>query len=473
VTGCVNTHHFFLGSKIVKLSFRRGLAAVAAFGTVFAGAAVVTTTPAHAVQTITNYGFSGWAYGTHVGANTVGIRSGETAYSYLGCTRLTGILRERSVAAINAPNDPDLITVGAVDSVSRTYRMVGGRVGMRSTNRVAKVVIGAAEGFNITIKGLDTKADAYATKDGKLHSESSFSSVDISASLPDGPLDPLEELLNQVGAGINDLLEQLVNASGNNIVIPGVGRIALGRTLNKVYSRFATSNATALRITLFGPNGVEDVGPGDDTDVVVGRSFARIARNVRNGVMWGSANAINAKLLGGLGTLGPIAERPLPCEGTHGVVRRSDLAFANPFNTNLLATGAATVKVWGDTLDNGNIRAWTEGSIANVTLGTGDTALTITGIVGRANILLTKNGNVYKSISGSKVASITMGDTTYVIPDPGQTLEIPGVASIKFFVTEKLARQIKVTALRVTLLPDTPGETVVNLGNAKVAVRRV
>jgi hypothetical protein len=452
---------------------KRGLVAVATLGTVLAGTAVITTAPAQAAQTITNYGFSGWAYGTHVGANTVGIRSGETAYSYLGCTRLTGVIRERSVAAVNAPNDPEMITVGAVDSVSRTYRMTGGRVGTRSTNRVAKVVIGPADGFNITIKGLATRADAYATKDGKLHARSTFDSLDISASLPDGPLDPLEELLNQAGATVNDLLLQLLNASGNNIEIPGLGRIALGRTLNNVYSRFATSNATALRITLYGPNMVEDVGPGDDTDVVIGRSYARIARDVKEGVMWGSGNSINAKLLGGLGTLGPIVERPLPCNGTHGVIKRSDLTFANPFNTNLLATGVGTVRVWGDTLANGNIRAWTEGSLANVTLGTGDTALTITGIRGRANILLTKSGNVYKSISGSRVLSIKVGEDTYPVPPPGEALEIPGVANIEFFVTERLPRQIKVTALRVTLLPDTPGETVVNLGNAKVAVRRV
>lgn len=422
----------------MKLSLRRGLVAVATLGTVLAGAAVVSTAPAQAVQTITNYGFSGWAYGTHVGANVVGVRSGETAYSYLGCTRLTGILRERSVAAINAPNDPELLTVGAVESTSRTYRVPGGRVGMRSTNRVANVVIGAPTGVNITISGLSTKADAYATKDGKMHAESSFSSLDISASLPDGPLDPLEDLLNGVGATVNDLLQALINATNNHIVIPGLGRIALGRDFNRVYSRFATSNATALRITLFGPNMVDDVGPGDDVDVIIGRSFARISRDVREGVMWGSGNAINAKLLGGLGTLGPIIERPLPCEGTNGIVKRTDLTFANPFNTNVLVGGVGTVKVWGDRLPNGNIRAWTEGSIADVTLGSGDTALKISGIRGRANILLTKAGNVYKSTSGSQVLAIKVGDTTYPVPPPGQPLEIPGVATIEFFVTEKL-----------------------------------
>ena len=456
----------------MKLSMKRGLVAVATLGTVLAGTAVITTAPAQAAQTITNYGFSGWAYGTHVGANTVGVRSGETAYSYLGCTRLTGVIRERSVAAVNAPNDPEMITVGAVDSVSRSYRMTGGRVGTRSTNRVAKVVIGPADGFNITITGLSTRADAYATKDGKLHAESSFSSVDISANLPDGPLDPLEELLNGVGATINDLLLELINATGNNIVIPGLGRIALGRNYNKVFSRIAISNATSLRITLFGPNGVEDLGAGDDTDVIIGRSFARIARDVKQGVMSGSGNAVNAQLLGGLGTLGPIVERPLPCEGTNGVIKRTDLTFANPFNTNLLAAGVGTVRVWGDKLPNGNLRAWTEGSIANITLGTGDTALTITGIRGRANILLTKSGNVYKSIAGSQVGSIKVGDTTYELPAPGQSLEIPGVAKIEFFVTERHPRVIKVTALRVTLLSG-PLESVVNLGNAKVAVRRV
>jgi hypothetical protein len=457
----------------VKLSMRRGLAAVLACGTVFAGGAVVTTAPAQAAQTVTNYAFNGSAYGTHVSVNPLGVKSGPTAFSYLGCTRLTGVVRERSVLAVNAPNEPAVLSVGAVDSVSRTYRMVGGRVGMRSNNRVAKVVLGDPTGLNITIQGLRTKSDAYATKDGKFHAQSSFSSVDISANLPDGPLDPLEDLLNGAGATINDLLMQLMAAVNNNIVIPGLGRIALGRTQNRIYAGHAISNAIALRVKLFGPNGVEDATPVDDVNIIIGRSRSRIARDVPSGVMIGNAHALDISALDGTATLGPFGERPLPCEGTRGKIKSYSVAGANLLNQNVIGAGAATARVYGVQKDNGYIKAWTEGRVANVTLASGDNSLQITGIVGRVNAVVTKNGNLYRSIAGSQILSIKSGDTTYAVPKPDMPLVIPGVAKIEVFVTTRTKRTITVVAVKVTLLPDSPGETVVNLGVAHVGIRRV
>jgi len=456
----------------VKLSMRRALAAVAACGTVFAGGTVITTAPAQAAQTITNYAFNGSAYGTHVSVNPLGVKSGPTAFSYLGCTRLTGILRERSVLAVNAPNEPAVLSVGAVDSVSRTYRMVGGRVGMRSNNRVAKVVLGDPNGINITIQGLRTKSDAYATKDGKLHAQSSFSSVDISANLPD-QLAPLEDLLNKAGASINTLLAQLMKAADNNIVIPGLGRIALGRTQNRVYTNHAISNAISLRVKLFGPNGVEDNTPVDDVNLIIGRSRSRIAREVPNGVMIGNGHAIDISALDGTATLGPFGERPLPCEGTRGKVKEYSVVGTNLLNASVIGAGVGSGRVYGIQKADGSIKAWTEGRIASVTLGAGDSSLKLTGIVGRANAILTKNGNLYRSRTGSQILSITANGTSYPVPVPGTILEIPGVAKIQTFLTQRTKRTITVTAVRVTLLPDSPGATIVNLGVAHVGIRRV
>jgi len=454
---------------------RRALVAVATFGTVLAGTAVVSTAPAQAAQTITNYAFNGSAYGTFVSANQLGVTSGPTAFSYLGCTRLTGIVRERSVLAVNAPNEPAVLSVGAVESVSRTYRMVGGRVGMRSTNRVAKVILGDPTGLNITIKGLATRSDAFATKDGKFHAQSAFDSVDISANLDDegGPLDPLEDLLNGAGATINTLLEKLMEAVNNNIVIPGLGRIALGRTQNRIYAGHAISNAIALRVKLFGANMVEDATPTDDINLIIGRSRSRIAREVPSGVMFGHGHGLDISAVGGLATLGPFGERPLPCEGTRGKIKEFSVAGANLLNADILAAGVVGSRVFGIQRRDGYVKAWTEGRVASVTLGAGESSLTIDGIIGRANVVLTKNGNIYKSISGSKVLAITAGGTTYAVPKPDVPLVIPGVAMIETFVVTKSLRAISVTALRVTLLPDTPGETVVNLGVARAGIRRV
>jgi len=458
----------------VKLSLRRGLVATLTSALTLTGAlAVSTATPANAVeQTITNYAFNGSAYGTYVGVNPLGVKSGPTAFSYLGCTRLTGIERVRSVAAVNAPLEDGVLYVGAVDSKSWTYR-ANKRVGMRSSNRVAEVVLGDPNGLNISIEGLRTTSDAYATlTDKKLHGESTFTSTDISANTGT----PLDDVLNQVGAGIGDLLEQLAKAGDNQLVLPGLGRIALGRTRNAVYSSFAVSNAIALRVKLFGQDGVEFIGAqdqeNDDINIVIGRSRSRIAREVPSGVMTGSANALNGNVVTGLVTLGPYAERQLPCEGTRGQIRRTDVTSANLLNQSVLGAGAATARVYGIQKAGGYIKAWTEGRLANITLGAGDTSLVINGVVGRANVVLTKSGKIYKSISGSQVLSISAGGTSYPVPKPDVPLVIDGVANIEVFVKETTKRSIRVTAVRVTLVPGTAGETVVNIGNARAAIRR-
>lgn len=460
----------------MKQSMRRGLVAALTSALTLTGTlAVSTATPSNAVeQTITNYGFNGSAYGTFVGANPTGVKSGATAYSYLGCTRLTGVSRERSVAEAQSPQENGVLSVGAVTSKSWTYR-ADKRVGMRSSNHVAEVVLGDPNGLNISIEGLRTTSDAYATlTDQKLHGTSTFTSADISANTGT----PIDDVLNLPGAGIGDLLEQLAEASGNQLELPGLGRVALGRTRNAVYSNFAISNAIALRVKLFGQDGAEFTGAegqtNDDVDIVIGRSRSRIAREVKSGVMTGSADALNGNVANSLViSLGPFAERPLPCEGTRGQIRRTDLAGANLLNQSVLGAGAATGRAYGIQKAGGYIKAWTEGRLSNVTLDAGDSDVVLTGIVGRANVVLTKSGKIYKSITGSKVGSISAGGQSYPVPKPDVPLMLPdNAAKIEVFVKETARRSIQVTALRVTLLPGTPAETVVDIGNARASIRR-
>jgi hypothetical protein len=453
----------------VKTSIKRALAAALAASSVIAGA-VVTTPPAQAAQTVTNYGFKGWAYGTNVNTGPVGVKLGKTAYSWLGCTRLTGRSSVRSVAAVETQDTPKVLKVGAVDSATRTYRTSGGtRVGVRSTNTVANVVLGDPAGINITIKGLGTTANAYATKDGKLHAASTFSSVDISASLPDGPLDPLEQLLNQAGATLGDLVKQLAQATGSQIEIPGLGVIKLGVTWNRVRTLRADSAASALRVMLYGPDTLKNTD--DDMLIDIGRSRAIISKDLPSGVMRGSTHAVDASLVNGLATVGPLGESPLWCEGTRGVVKTRDLIGANPLLAGVTNIGVGRNKIYGVQYASGYVKAWTETTLADVALGTGDASLQITGIRVRAIAILRRNGTVALRREGT-IASITAGGDSYPVPAPGQALEIPGIAMIQTFVTVRRNRSIDVTGLRVTLLPGSPAESVVNVGFATAGVSR-
>ncbi|KQY54488.1 hypothetical protein ASD66_22780 [Nocardioides sp. Root151] len=418
--------------------------------------------PAAAATTITNYAFQGWAYGTYANVGLAGVSSSPTAYSWLGCTRRTGIIRDRSVAAANVPNPSPVLKVGAVASRSRTYKS-GRTVGMRSTNRVASVRLGAADGLNLSITGLSTTADAHA-RSGRFGTSASFSSVDIAANTGT----PLDDILNQVGAGVGDLIKQLQKATGNELTLPGLGVIRLGKTRKAAYAHHAFANAVALNVTLFGLDG--HAGGSDDVNVTIGRSFAQISDDVPSAVMAGNARVLEAKVLGGVVTAGPISERSIPCEGTRGVVRKSATVGANLLNLNAVVAGVAQARVYGVQQSRGRAKAWTEAALADIKLGVGDSSLQVKGVVARANVARSAKGRIAKSTAGSSVASITFGGKAYKVPVPGQTLDIGGLVKIQSMVKSTTKTGITVTALRVTVLGDQT--VVVNIGVAKASLRR-
>ena len=453
----------------MKTSVRRLLAATTSAAVMAVGALAVTPTgvaaPSPAAKRVTNFAFHGWSYGTKVKGGPTGLSSSPTAYAWVGCTRKTGVKRNRELVGADVPNPSPALKVGAVTSHSRTYRS-GGKVGMRSTNKVASIRLGLPGGGaaspNITIKGLATTADAYSTK-GKFGTRATFTSADISANTGT----PLDDLLNPAGAGIGDLL-QAISKETKFLEIPGLGRLSLGRTIEKKRAGHAFSRATALQVLLYGPDGVR--GGDDDVNVVVGRSYARIAKNVPSGVMVGRARAIEGSVLGDTIHVGPVSQRILPCEGTDGVVKKSATVGANLLNANAVLAGVAQTRVRGEQLSRGRVKAWTEASIADIKLGVGGSSLRIKGIVGRAKVRRTAKGKFVRSTKGSRVASITFGGKTYAVPNPGQALEIPGVLKIQTMVKSTTKNSIKLTALRVTVLGEQTA--VLNLGVAKTRVRK-
>jgi hypothetical protein len=57
------------------------------------------------------------------------------------------------------------------------------------------------------------------------------------------------------------------------------------------------------------------------------------------------------------------------------------------------------------------------------------------------------------------------------VPDPGDTLEVPGVARIEVDKQYPGKYGIRVVAVEVTLLEGSPAESVVNLGEAFARIR--
>jgi hypothetical protein len=446
----------------------RAAAATATLAAGIAGTLVVAPT-AQAALVETDYGYFTFAFGTSARADQLGLNSGKTAFSIIGCTRLAGKKKAASVAAVDTPSNVPTLNVGAVSSNSETFKE-GGKNGSRSFNKVAGIKLGVPDGLNLEIRGLETSATAYG-QDGKFKAEASFKLADIKANTG---IDAVDDLLNQVNVTFADLVKAITAQPNDNLVIPGVGAVRLGRKILRERPNMAIANAIALRVVLFGANGTE--GGGDDVRVTVGRSHARVYGTVTSSIMQGAGLAAEINVLDGVAKVGPLARQPLPCAGTYGKTLENSVAGLNLLNMGALDLGVASGRAYGLQNPNGSALAWTEGRIANVALGSGDTKLVIKGVVGRAQIRMTRTGKLYKSIAGTKVASITVGGEEHDI-SLGDDIVIEGVASVRFGVVDRSRpRGLRVIAVQIKLLEGFAEETglaTINLGVARLRMNRL
>jgi hypothetical protein len=169
---------------------------------------------------------------------------------------------------------------------------------------------------------------------------------------------------------------------------------------------------------------------------------------------------------------GRLALQPLPCLGTDGHVKRSDLPGVDLGATGAIQLGTLSGFSSGVQKQNGYIQGWTKGQVADAHLGN----LDLEGIVGKATVTRTETGKLTTSIEGSKILSLTCGGESLEVPDPGESILVgqPGsrIAEVTFFVTSRTKRSISVTAAKIELLDNfqgAPSGTVIRLGNTKTA----
>ena len=462
---------------------RRSLVAVVATSALTAALVAISGPHAIAGGRPTDFAFTSFAYGTKVKAAAGELRSGRTAPSWIGCTRQAGKSKANEVLAVDAPNNNPLIQLGAITSNSRTYKAKkqGIAAGTESMSTVATVVLGVQNPQIptpvLTINGLTTTATAWATTDGKLHAATDSSVLDINLVVPptgtplDGPLQQLVDLVNGQVAPTIDQVIDLLQQNGGAIEIPGLGKLELGYSRTGVGERQAVAVALSLRATLYGVDGI--AGGADDSTLKIGRSYAKIIGEMPFAVMGGSGWAADADLVGGTAHIGDIVPKQLPCQGTDGQTRTKALPSATIPGVSL---GTLQGRANGRITRIGKVRAWTEGSVAHVALGDGDTALTIDGVVGRVNLVTDRRGRlVRRDIAGTIPGILDFQGQTYTLPlgeAPELPAELAALISIQTGVTDQSdARGLKVTALRITLLDGTAAGTVLNLGNAKASIR--
>ena len=396
-------------------------------------AGTTATATAAAKPTPTPYALSAFGIGTAVKGGSVPATSGKTAYRIIGCTNRAGVDRENHEAEATVPG------LGVVSGVkTRVWTTKSdGVVASNSLHQVASIMIGEGSGQGtVEIRGVKSYSRAY-------HDDKGFHAA-YETEIGQIVYTPVE--------GGPEVL--LPPTPGQTLEVPGLANIKLGSHSRHHGADGAKAYATTLKI---------EVIPSD-TMARVAHTSAKIGGGVKSALFRGNSNATRMDALDGNLTSGPTPHLPMPCQGTDGDVKSNNLATVD-LGGQAAVSGANTSemadqtqrKAWG----------WEKSSIAELNLGGGQ--LVISGVVGQVNVSR-ENGTVKRDIKGTTVGSITANGEPQEIPDPGQSLTIPGVAVIETAVVKELKSGLAVTAVRVTLLDGTGA--VINLGQAQLQVFR-
>lgn len=310
-------------------------------------------------RVLTDFGMTGLAYGTKVALGGVDIKSLKDARTIQACTRTVGhqrtkpsLLSTEQITALLGDALPvdlaGLIHLSPSTSYTETYEK-GGVTGVRATNLLGDVVIGAKELApdvtlpTLEIKGLEAVADSFHDPkdldgDGKqFGTAESFGFKSLKLVLPeDGVIgDTLNMLLENLGLG-TDVLNEIINVPldilvqtlneiidtaglGDVIEIPGLGSIGLGSSFSKVSGAAASSGANALQIE------VDPTETANDSVALLKLGYAqsRIGAPARSSVFRSTILGLDFKALPlfedmELLHLGGIGTEAIPCEGTGG-----------------------------------------------------------------------------------------------------------------------------------------------------------
>jgi hypothetical protein len=454
-------------------ALRRTAASIATLALTAGGAAVLTASPAEAAKKETDYGLQGIGYGTRV-KSAAGLESSRSAFSLILCTRLAGLKKQESVTSIDLPPGDPMVEVDGVRSTTRTFKNNKKKIdaAMESTNSIARVALGNASTPQLVLEGLTTKSRAWATKAGTFKTFNRVKTSDISLlNLPGEASGPLKDLVDAVDGGIGEVLAAL-QENGGTIIIPGLGEVSVGFDKQRVRRQYAVASSHVLKVLLYGEDTVK--GGGDDSTVSIGRSWARITRGLPAGVMRGAGWGADAEVVEGVARVGRVGLQPLPCQGTDGEIRSAPQVGVDVAAQGQAVVEAARGRTWGIQRESGVARAWSEGSVADLTFG----PLEIRGITGRVNVKQNKRGKIVKNnIAGSSVGELlvngeSQGKITPANAKDLQAIEVPGLLDIDFFVRDKGPRGGEVAAVVLTFAPDSPGASELRLGLARAYIKR-
>jgi hypothetical protein len=411
--------------KVASLVAASGLAATALALAPQSGSAAMTTLAGDGRQVLTDFSFSHTAYGSRTTGNP-NAESGATALSHLPCTRAVPRSNENFVATAG---DGDGTELDNVRSQGFTKK-VRGTVSVTSQNTIERgsLASGAIEFTNL-------RAVAKTLHDGNGFATKTVSSLG-SLTISGAPIIPVPD------------------AERQEIPVPGVGTLILNMKKSSEGMRTAKAGVNVIRFE------------GDDGTVTrVGKAYSRMDKGVTGGVFGGAAWGSEARV-GDVAAAGRSALKPIPCPGTNGKVQ-TNATGEGRFDFGFI--GARRSFVLGDQMGD-KAFGYTRNHTDSAKFGAG--ALIFRNIEAKANVRRQADGDLVRNAKGTGIGRIVVNGEEMVLPPPGEPQQVPGLGTFTFKKVDKTPTGIDVTALTVRLFNGSEADTVVELGRAKLNIRK-
>lgn len=389
---------------------------LALLGLAYAGGGSPAAAAAKGKVKPTPFAFYASGFGTKVIGGDVPANSAKTAGKVLSCTNLGNIRRGNVIADATVPGTP--LSVGAATTALSTIaKPAKGLYASVARETIADVTLIETPLGSVSIKGLTSMARTESRK-GKLDASTAINIGRITLTTPLGETQTFPAPSPQ-----------------QPVTIPGLVTLELGRPTVRNNGETAKAFASSLRVTLIPSN----------TKVIVGNARARIERGIRTGIFSGFAAGIRGTAVDDNVKIGRNPLVQMPCVGTQG--KLEERALAGVDLGGQVDVGALEV---AQRSNNGAKRAsgFERANVADISLADG--ALEIDGVFSRAQATRV-GGKVTKKATGG-VARIIANGEAQELPSPGDTLEIPGLASITPQVVTRSRNGIEVVGLRIQLV---------------------
>ncbi len=404
--------------------------AMAATGAMYAGAA--DARPDRPAKTPTDFAFAAAGFGTKVSGGQIPAGSDTSAFQALACTNLAGKAKRNFVAEENLGG-----TARAENVTTRLATVQrGGETASISTSHVARVVLAESGLGRLQITAIDSVAKAFHDGGFDTMTETSIGGITFK---------PTGQAAEHVR----------IPTADRPVTIPGLAKISLGDGRGRHSDRAAAATADGVTIQVI-PSG---------SQIRIAHTKARLESGVKTGLMGGQSMAARSSLLGGAVELGKTPLSLMPCPGTGGeqlVKSIASVPLAEGIELRSLTSRQFGVQ------GPKQARGYEYGRVGVAEFGQAD--LLIRNVVGRVNVVRTLD-DLSRNIKGSEVGVIEFQGQEQSFDPREDTIEIPGVAIITKNIVKRTAHGISVIALQVKLLDGTDVASVVNLGEARLAIR--